>query len=72
MQQLSLNRYTSDDPLKYSTNVLIIVLPPQNFPLYLRTANPQSEADLQFQYLVHASIDVVEEKSESCTTCTIT
>ena len=36
----------------------------QNFPLYLRTVNPQNEADLQFQYLVHAAIDVVEEKSE--------
>ena len=36
----------------------------QNFPLYLRSASPQNEADLQFQYLVHASIDVVEEKGE--------
>ena len=36
----------------------------QNFPLYLRTAAPQSETDLQFQYLVHASIDVIEEKSK--------
>ena len=36
----------------------------QNFPLYLRTVNPQNEADLQFQYLVHSSIDVVEEEGE--------
>lgn len=36
---------------------------PQNFPLYIRTVNPQNETDLQFQYLVHISIDVIEEKS---------
>lgn len=35
----------------------------QNFPLYIRTVNPQNETDLQFQYLVHISIDVIEEKS---------
>lgn len=40
---------------------------PQNFPLYIRTVNPQNETDLQFQYLVHISIDVIEEKSMYCT-----
>ena len=35
----------------------------QNYPLYLRTASPQDETDLHFQYLVHTSIDVIEEKS---------
>ncbi|CAI8014743.1 Trafficking protein particle complex subunit 2-like protein [Geodia barretti] len=42
--------------------VCVAVISKQNFPLYLRSVNPQNEADLQFQYLVHASIDVVEEK----------
>lgn len=42
--------------------VCVAVIFKQNFPLYLRTAAPQSETDLQFQYLVHASIDVIEEK----------
>lgn len=36
----------------------------QNFPLYLRTVNSQNEPDLPFQYLVHTSIDVIEEKGE--------
>lgn len=37
---------------------------PKNFPLYLRTVDPQNETDLQFQYLVHTCIDVVEEKGQ--------
>ena len=45
--------------LESVSNLLLLV---QNFPLYLRSVNPQNEADLHFQYLVHASIDVVEEK----------
>lgn len=39
-------------------------LMPKNFPLYLRTVDPQNETDLQFQYLVHTCIDVVEEKGQ--------
>ena len=39
-------------------------LVPKNFPLYLRTVEPQNETDLQFQYLVHTCIDVIEEKGE--------
>ena len=53
-------RHTEHNP----TVELTPFYPLQNFPLYLRSVNPQNEADLQFQYLVHASIDVVEEKSE--------
>ena len=42
--------------------VCVAVISKQNFPLYLRTADPQNETDLQFQYLVHTCIDVIEEK----------
>lgn len=40
----------------------IAVISKQNFPLYLRTVDPLNETDLQFQYIVHTSIDVIEEK----------
>lgn len=43
-------------------HALLSSLSPQNCPLFLRTVSPQNETDLQFQYLVHASIDVIEEK----------
>ena len=49
---------------QYQYIKLLLMTSLQNFPLYIRTVTPQNETDLQFQYLVHISIDVIEEKSK--------
>jgi hypothetical protein len=40
--------------------VCIAVVSKENYPLYVKTTVPDS--DLKFHYLVHTSLDVVEEK----------
>ena len=59
---LGLGLVAEDKPFEFSCTCMY-AWSLQNFPLYIRTVNPQNETDLQFQYLVHISIDVIEEKS---------
>jgi len=37
----------------------------QNNPLFLQTYDPKQADDLNFYYMVHTALDVIEEKSRS-------
>lgn len=57
----------ANDPVITAFTTLKLAIQPQNNPLYLETfqqAGTGSEGALRFHYIVHCSLDAVEEKRE--------
>jgi len=42
--------------------VCLAVVGPQNNPIFFRTFSPDPEKDLKLQFIVHCSLDAIEER----------